>query len=435
MPMRVHLQRHIDNPSQFIEKVLELAKDFDFCQLLNTAAPSHHTATPDKYRFLIALGIHKKYEVPHSGNAFTTLKSIYSAGDWHFGYMSYDLKNEVERLSSENSDFLNFPELYFVQPKHVLYCYHGETTVHMESMDSSKELLALYEAIKQQRIDDAYIKTHVTFEARDNKAQYVRKINDIKEAIQSGHIYELNYCQEFHTQAMLDTTATYRQLNRVSPTPFGAYFSTPQHALMCASPERFITKRGKKLYSQPIKGTIKRGATLKADEELKRQLYQSEKDRAENVMIVDLVRNDLSHYAAKGTVKVEELFGIYTFPQVHQMISTVSCELKNNTHPIDSVRSAFPMGSMTGAPKLKSMEFIEKFEEVKRGPYSGAIGYIAPDGDFDFNVLIRSMFYNKQSQYLSFSVGGAITILSNPHEEYNECLLKAEAMLKTFSHD
>jgi para-aminobenzoate synthetase component 1 len=433
--MKSNLQRHIDNPSEFIEKALMWAKNFEFSQLLNTAAPSHHAVTPDKYRFILALGIHKLHTAHYAGNAFAALKSLYNTPNWYFGVMAYDLKNEVEKLRSDNPDHLSFPELYFVQPKMVLYCYYGEHTLHLEGMGNTDELAALYNDIINQPKPCKQKLPKVTFAARDDKASYVHKIENIKKAIQSGDIYELNYCQEFYTHEKIDGTNTYLQLNRVSPTPFGAYISTPQHAIMCASPERFITKRGKKLYSQPIKGTIKRGTSIELDEQMKVELHSSEKDRAENVMIVDLVRNDLSHYAAKGSVKVDELFGIYSFPQVHQMISTVSCKLKDSAHPIDSLRAAFPMGSMTGAPKLKSMELIEAFEEAKRGPYSGAIGYIAPDGDFDFNVVIRSMFYNKLNHYLSFSVGGAITILSEPEAEYDECLLKAEAMLKTFSHD
>lgn len=433
--MNSHLCKDIDDLSLFLEKALEYGKQFDFCQLLNTAAPSQHTITPDKYRFILALDIVKEYKPHVAGNAFDTLKKIYDQHEWWFGYLSYDLKNEVEKLSSENKNPLAFPEYHFVHPKVVIYCYYGEREVHLEGMMQVGQLEALFNSINQYPLNKSKKLPRVQFAETDNKSVYLDKITKIQQAIQAGDIYELNYCQEFNTHMSIDTTAVYQQLSKVSPTPFGAFFRSSHHAIMCASPERFLTKRSNTLFSQPIKGTIRRGSTPTLDEAMKKELLSSEKERAENVMIVDLVRNDLSHYAAKGSVKVDELFGIYSFPQVHQMISTVSCTLSEGAHPIDSLRSAFPMGSMTGAPKLKSMALIEKHEEVKRGPYSGAIGYISPNGDFDFNVIIRSLFYNKKTRYLSFYVGGAITILSNPQAEYDECLLKAEAMLKTFAND
>lgn len=198
--------------------------------------------------------------------------------------------------------------------------------------------------------------------------------------------------------------------------------------LMSASPERYIKKEGTKIISQPIKGTAKREDDFILDSILKNNLVTDQKERSENVMIVDLVRNDLSQTATKGSVKVEELCKIYTFDQVHQMISTVTSQVAENTHPIDIIKSTFPMGSMTGAPKISAMKIIETLEETKRGLYSGAVGYISPSGDFDFNVVIRSILYNASNKYVSYSVGGAITAKSDPLNEYEECLLKAKAM-------
>ncbi len=150
--------------------------------------------------------------------------------------------------------------------------------------------------------------------------------------------------------------------------------------------------------------------------------------RSENIMIVDLVRNDLSRTAVKGSVKVEELCQVYSFRQVHQLVSTVVSEVEKTTSPVDILKETFPMGSMTGAPKISAMKIIEEEEETKRGLYSGAVGYFSPTGDFDFNVVIRSILYNKENKYVSFSVGGAITSKSTPEKEYEECLLKAKAM-------
>jgi para-aminobenzoate synthetase component 1 len=205
--------------------------------------------------------------------------------------------------------------------------------------------------------------------------------------------------------------------------------------LLCASPERFIHRSGSKLISQPIKGTAKRGSTEQSDELSKNHLATSEKEKAENVMIVDLVRNDLSKFAVKGTVLVDELFGVYTFPRVHQMISTVSCEIKKAVTFTQILRSAFPMGSMTGAPKVSAMNIIEEFENFKRGLFSGTVGYIQPDGDFDFNVVIRSILYDSESRTIAIPAGGAITNKSIPEEEFDEMVLKLRPQLKVLGLD
>ena len=220
------------------------------------------------------------------------------------------------------------------------------------------------------------------------------------------------------------------QLSQHSPAPFSSFFRLNEHFILCASPERFLQKKGNKILSQPIKGTIKRGETIEEDQLLKQTLRNNLKEQSENVMIVDLVRNDLSHIAKDGSVKVDELFGIYTFPQVHQMISSISCEIKESIDAIDVIKACFPMGSMTGAPKVKAMELIDLYESSKRGVYSGSIGYFSPNGDFDFNVVIRSILYNDNKQKLSFSVGSAITHHSVPEEEYQETLIKAKAIFE-----
>jgi para-aminobenzoate synthetase component 1 len=225
----------------------------------------------------------------------------------------------------------------------------------------------------------------------------------------------------------------YADLLKKSPVPFGAFVKSNGCYLMCASPERFLKKTGNRMLSQPIKGTSKRGVNEAEDIALKQALLNSEKERAENLMIVDLVRNDLARSAKTGTVKVEELFGIYSFEQVHQMISTVSATLADGIHWVDALKYAFPMGSMTGAPKISAMHLIEQYERTARGLYSGAVGYITPEGDFDFNVVIRSLQYNSINQFLNFEVGGAITYDSIPEKEYEECLIKAGAILDTLS--
>jgi len=239
---------------------------------------------------------------------------------------------------------------------------------------------------------------------------------------------------EFYAEnVIMKPHLVYQKLNALSPTPFSNYFKWFNQYILSATPERFLSKRGGKLISQPIKGTAKRSLDIIEDEQIKKDLLNHPKEQQENVMIVDLVRNDLTKSAKKGTVAVEELFGVYSFKQVHQMISTVVCELKEGLTNAEILKNSFPMGSMTGAPKIKAMQLMEKYERTKRGMYSGAIGYFSPNNDFDFNVIIRTILYNQSNQYLSFQVGSAITYYAEAEQEYEECLLKVKAILEVLS--
>jgi para-aminobenzoate synthetase component I len=216
-----------------------------------------------------------------------------------------------------------------------------------------------------------------------------------------------------------------------SPNPLAAMYKFNNRYCICASPERYLQRKGNTILSQPIKGTSKRDLADPVNDAINKQyLLTSQKEKSENVMVVDLVRNDLSKVCVESSVKVDELFGVYSFPQVHQMISTVSGVVNENINWIDAVKATFPMGSMTGAPKKKVMELIDQYEQTKRGLFSGALGYIKPNGDFDFNVVIRSILYNDDTNYLSFQAGSGITFYSDAEKEYEECLLKAAAMLK-----
>ena len=271
-------------------------------------------------------------------------------------------------------------------------------------------------------------------QSKITKQTYLDNVEHLKSHIQQGDIYEINYCQEFYANEVeINPIELYFKLNKKSPTPYSCFVKHNHSYLLSASPERFIKKQGNKISSQPIKGTIKRGATLEEDEVLKHQLKNDPKERSENIMIVDLVRNDLSKIATRNSVKVEELCEIYTFPQVHQLISTISAEAKPEVDFKTIIHALFPMGSMTGAPKIRAMELIEQYEHSKRGLYSGTVGYIKPNGDFDFNVVIRSILYNSSSKKISYFVGGAITSLSEPEKEYEECLLKAKAINEVLS--
>ncbi len=353
--------------------------------------------------------------------------------DWLFGYFSYDLKNELEDLVSENADGLNFPKLYFFRPKKVIVL-EGDA-LHFKYLDVlGHEIESDFQQISSfidLKAPSTPMLQPVKIKMRIHKDAYFEKAKQFLGHIHRGDIYEANFCQEFYAEdVLLDPLNIYSKLNAISEPPFAVFMKLKERYLMCASPERYLKKMGQKVISQPIKGTAPRGKTKTEDLKLKNDLALDEKERAENIMIADLVRNDLSKSAIKGSVQVEELCKVYAYKQVHQMISTIVSMVSMDKNPVELIKETFPMGSMTGAPKLSAMQIIENLEETKRGLYSGAVGYFAPDGDFDFNVVIRSILYNEANKYVSFSVGSAITSKSEPEKEYQECLLKAKAMRK-----
>lgn len=363
--------------------------------------------------------------------AFEKLKKYRSESrDWLFGYLSYDLKNDIEELSSRNPDGLDFPELFFFQPKKIIRLRGNQVDfLYLEELadETEKDFHTIVSDSASGAPDQASLDIRIRM--RIFKDEYFRKVQDMLAHIQRGDIYEANFCQEFYAEeAKIDTLRTFEKLNDISKAPFSAYLKAGNHFLLSVSPERYLKKMGTKIISQPIKGTARRSQNVMEDRVLKNSLAQDPKERAENIMIVDLVRNDLSKSAKKSSVKVEVLAKVYTFKQVHQMISTITAKVESNKDPIEMIRETFPMGSMTGAPKISAMKIIEELESFKRSLYSGSVGYFTPEGDFDFNVIIRSILYNAKKEYVSFSVGSAITALANPEKEYEECLVKAKAM-------
>jgi para-aminobenzoate synthetase component 1 len=413
------------NILNFKQKALHWANQFEVCCFLDS---NQYNDAYSNYDFVLAAGCKTELKTSHHA-AFEQLKDFYEKHQqWMFGYFSYDLKNATENLKSENPDYLNFPDLYFFIPKYLIASRNGNV-----------EIIIGDPSILQQIDDFNLITLHTTpklaISSRFTQQAYIDSVNALKSHILRGDIYEVNFCQEFFAEnAKINPLQTFEMLNKLSPTPFAGYYKVYDQYILSATPERFLCKRGKKLISQPIKGTARRSSDLEEDKVIKMALRNDVKEQAENVMIVDLVRHDLTKSAVKGTVKVEELFGIYSFPQVHQMISTISCELDPKVHFIDAIKNAFPMGSMTGAPKVKAMQLIERYETAKRGIYSGSFGCIHPNGEFDFNVIIRSILYNAENQYLSFQVGGAITYQCEAEKEYEECLLKASAILKVLGN-
>ena len=362
---------------------------------------------------------------------FEQLAEISASGKFWCGLLSYDLKNKIEALESLPEDFIGFPEVHFFEPEILLTFSEKTAGILVQKVEAEK--------ILQQILATEIPETQpqeITWESRTSEEKYLENVRRIQCHILEGDVYELNYTIEFFAEkATVFPVQLFEALNRKSPTPFAGFFKLNNSVLMCASPERFLKKEGSKLISQPIKGTIKRGKDSEEDAMLKEQLLHDEKERAENLMIVDLVRNDLSRSAETGSVNVEELFGIYGFQQVFQMISTITAQARNEENLASILKHTFPMGSMTGAPKISAMKLIEELEATKRGLYSGAFGYITPEQDCDFNVVIRSLQYNDTKKYLSFMVGSAITYDSDPEREYQECLLKAQAMLKVLMNN
>jgi para-aminobenzoate synthetase component 1 len=382
---------------------------------------------------LLAVGVIDELKYKESV-FFEDLKNfIDTHNDWVFGYFNYDLKNTVEpKLSSNNNDFIQMNKNHFFVPKLVVEFENNEALIHYNN-DAS--LIEFKEVLNSSFTDDK--NESISIFQRETKQEYIYKIKTVKEHIQLGDIYEMNYCHEFYANniSINNPAAKYSQLNEKSNAPFSVYYKNKKQYILSASPERFLKKEGDTITSQPIKGTAKRGATKEEDLAIKTILENDPKERSENIMIVDLVRNDLSKTALKGSVKVEELCKVYTFDTVHQMISTVTSKIDLNTHPVEVIKNAYPMGSMTGAPKIGAMKIIEELEETKRGIYSGAIGYFSPEKDFDFNVVIRTILYNEELNRLSFMVGGAITLKSDPEKEYEETLLKANVLLKTLNNE
>lgn len=427
--------------------MLDWGNQFNICCFLDN---NNYDSPWHQFEAVLAADASHTLEV-NAGNAFSALQEFHQThNDWLFGHLAYDLKNEtVPGLQSKHTDGIGFPDLCFFVPR-VLIQLEKEQ-VHIGGIAfTEREAVAVYNAVlrmpvyvtsggKQPAVvppNHRYVVNSALpfLQSRLGHQRYINAVKALQQHILQGDCYEVNLCRDnFMENVTIDPPALFAQLNTLSPSPFAAYYRLGHRYLACSSPERFIQKKGNTVISQPIKGTSRKDADPVKDRQLQEALLGSEKERAENVMVVDLVRNDLSHTALQGTVEVTELFGIYSFAHVHHMISTISAQLSPQTPFTEVLRTTFPMGSMTGAPKIRVMQLIEQYEETRRGLYSGAVGYITPAGDFDFNVVIRSMLYNASNKYLSFQTGSAITFYSDPEKEWEECLLKAAAMEKTIT--
>ncbi len=414
-------QFSINRFEQVKEKVLSWANRFStFCFLDN----HQYQLQPHTEECLLAAGVKRQYKAM-AGEALNGLQEMMDASpSWLFGHLSYDLQLETTGLSSSCYDPIGFPDCFFFEPVYLIRLTQNLISISGPDPDE------IWQEIQVAPDKPAEQEKKTAIKSRYTKAAYLSALEEIKKHILRGDCYEINFCQEFYAEdCLINPLTVYRDLSRVSPNPFSALYRQDDHWLICASPERFLRKEGTRILSQPIKGTARRNnSNPEQDQAGRKALQESEKDRSENVMVVDLVRNDLSRVCEEGSVKVDELFGVYSFPQVYQMISTISGTIRQDLSFADIIRACFPMGSMTGAPKKRVMELILEYERSRRGIFSGALGYISPSGDFDFNVVIRSIMYNAGNGYLSFQAGSGITWYSDPEKEWEECLLKASAI-------
>ncbi|MCB0396354.1 MAG: anthranilate synthase component I family protein [Flavobacteriales bacterium] len=352
--------------------------------------------------------------------------------DWMFGFLSYDVKDSIEDGSNIHQPHPPVPLIHFFIPTWLIRIQGTDVEIGVAENSTAASAEEVFDQISRTEPLQSSWPENMRMQCRMPRDTYRKQAETIIDHIRRGDIYEMNFCQEFYNEHMqLDAPAAFLHLSEHAPSPFSAYYKTGDLHVLSSSPERYLKREGEMLISQPMKGTIRKGKDKAEDNELIDVLRLSRKEQSENVMIVDLVRNDLSRIQGAVNVKVDELFGIQSFPRVHQMVSTISATLNETVSLGECIRATFPMGSMTGAPKIRAMELIDRYEATGRGLYSGALGYVDPEGNFDFNVMIRTLLYHADSGYTSLSTGSALTIQANIETEYEECLLKASSVLNS----
>ena len=416
----------VENINDFKDKLLFFSKSKENVILLDS------NSKKNDYEFIFSYG--KISELKSFDNSLDKLDNyIKQVDDWIFGFISYDLKEEIEGFNSNNLKYFDVPNLSFFQPS-IIWVFDG---VELKALYfDEKELFDVWNEINKIHIscDSIESNPNVELKGRLSKEEYIKKIKNIKKRIKMGDTYELNFCFDFfNDNTKINPENTFKKLNKLTESPMSVYYKDKYFHILSSSPERFIKRNKKTIISQPIKGTKKRGKNIDEDVFLINSLKNSIKEKSENHMIVDLVRNDFSRIAKKGSVKVTELSKINTYKNIHQMVSTIEAQIENDMFFSTILKSTFPMGSMTGAPKIKTMKIIDELEETSRGIYSGAIGYIDPNKNFDFNVVIRTIIYDDKLSKISVNVGSGITFKSDPKDEYEECLTKIDALKKSLS--
>lgn len=396
--------------------------------------------------FLALKDIFKKYDVParnpnpesRNPNKFPPFTS------GGVGYFAYDLKSFIEDLPDTSLDDLMLPDCIFGFYDSVVICDNLNKKVYISSSGLPEMNLTKNRNRAKARLKEFKNKI---LEGRDGKARkdrnllpcrlrsnfskasYIEAIERAKHYIKKGDIYQVNLSQRFETELNEDPIELYLRLRAYCPAPFSAYLDFKDVKILSSSPERFLMKRGRYVETRPIKGTRPRGEDAPSDAALERELVNSQKDRAEHIMIVDLERNDLGRICEFGSVRPTEVFVLEKYSNVFHLVSTVAGRLKKGMGPVDCLMAAFPGGSITGAPKIRSMEIIEEIEPVKRSIYTGAIGYISFDGEMDTCIVIRTFVVKDRKAY--FSVGGGIVADSDPEAEYEETLYKAQGLMRS----
>ncbi len=356
------------------------------------------------------------------------------------GYLSYDLGNYTEDLPRSAEDDTNVYDLYFGLYNWVVVIDHLDQRTYIATPDIDIELEKTIICEIEDRIIKAEKKgiDNICYEEKEvepirlksnfTKTQFEDSVRKVQNYIRQGDIYQANLTQRFSGQTNMSSYELYRDLRRFSPAPFGAFLNFEHTNILSNSPERFIKCKDRKVETRPIKGTRPRGKTVQEDLKLQEELRNSEKDRAELLMIVDLERNDIGRISKIGSVKVPELFVIEPYANVNHLVATVVGQLNDENDCIDAIKATFPGGSITGAPKIRAMEIIDELEPTQRNVYTGSIGYIGFDGDMDLNIAIRTIV--KQDKDIYFQVGGGMTWDSNPEDEYQETLDKAKSIMK-----
>jgi para-aminobenzoate synthetase component I len=365
------------------------------------------------------------------------------------GYISYDMGRFIEDLPVKAKDDLQIPECYFAfydilvisdnlkNENYILSTGFPETTVNGRMqracgrLDALKRKLKIINNKSDKPVRKAADTLTVNIRSNFSRQEYLKAVKQAKQYIIEGDIFEVNLSQRFEADLTVSPYRLYRSLRQINPAPFAAYLSFPEVIIISSSPERFLKLSGDMVETRPIKGTIRRGSNRKEDEENAEYLRNSLKDNAENIMIVDLERNDLGRVCRYGSVKVRELAALEKYPTVFHLTSTIEGRLRDGVSRIDLLKATFPGGSITGAPKIRAMEIIEELEPSRRGVYTGSIGYFSFDGDFDFNIAIRTMVVKDGKIY--FQTGGAVVFDSDPEEEYRETLDKADALIKAIA--
>lgn len=430
--MRVKLEMEVNDSHQIKSKLIQWANQFEEVVWLDSNDyPNSH----NNYQAILAVEAERFFRTD-SIKALDELKEYRKTNkDWLFGYLSYDAANLEVIQTNQKSDLLQFSKLNFFHPRKIFILKKNRIEIHYSSEkqgEIEKDWNSINEIIPKK---PSHKKLNLDVKARLSKQEYLDKVETIKSYIDQGKITEINFCQEFYTQADLEhPLAVYQHLNKISKTPFAAYLRLNDKYVMCASPERYLSHTDGEVKAQPIKGTAKRKKKELEDQQFRIALENNEKEVLENTIATEMIVNELYAIAEEGSVQVTELSKAYTFEQVHQLISTIVCQLHPKLEAIDAIIATYPMGSMTGIPKESSLSIIDELENFNRSLYSGSIGYFAPNDDFDFNVVIRSILYNATTNYVSFAAGGAITALSDPEKEYEECMVKVKAMAEVLGN-